>query len=235
MNEEPMASSARWLPPPTKDLLAAKRQYVEQFGSVLVTNTYLKIAVLALSLVAVALVALNLKTYQAFRDLKPLVIRIDDIGRAEALRYDSFAYQPQEAEIKYFLMDFVQRHYSRMRATVRENFARSLYYLDGRLADALIEQNKKAQTIELFLAGGTDEIEVHVNNVSIEDLRHAPYRATVEFEKVFYAPSTHLEARREKYVANVVFVVRDRVPNDMVPVNPLGLTISYFREDQAFR
>jgi hypothetical protein len=25
------------------------------------------------------------------------------------------------------------------------------------------------------------------------------------------------------------------VPNELIPINPLGLTISYFREDQAFK
>jgi hypothetical protein len=56
------------------------------------------------------------------------------VGRAEAVTYESFQYQPREAEIKYFLMDFVQRHYGRMRATLRENYARSLYFLDGDLS-----------------------------------------------------------------------------------------------------
>ncbi|MDQ6706558.1 MAG: hypothetical protein M3Z85_11350, partial [Acidobacteriota bacterium] len=76
---------------------------------------------------------------------------------------------------------------------------------------------------------------IHVTNVTIEDLRAAPYKATVDFEKVYYAPADHLEIRREKYVANFVFVVKDRVPNAMIPVNPLGLTIVYFREDQSFQ
>lgn len=228
-------SAAQWMPPPTKDFNAAKRQYVEQFGSVIVSNTYLKIAVLALSLVNIGLVVLNLKAYQAFRHLKPLVIRIDAVGRAEALRYDSLEYRPQEAELKYFLIDFVQRHYSRMRATVRENYARSLYFLDGRLADAIIEANKKTKAIETFLTGGSEEIEVRVANVSIEDLRTAPYKATVDFEKVYYSAGDHQEIRREKYIANFVFMVKEHVPNAMIPVNPLGLTITYFREDQAFQ
>jgi hypothetical protein len=30
-------------------------------------------------------------------------------------------------------------------------------------------------------------------------------------------------------------VVKDHVPNALIPVNPLGLTITYFREDQAFQ
>src|SRR3984893_16626694 len=148
-----MSTATAWMPPPQKDLSAASRQYVEQFGSYLVTITYLKIAVLALSLLSLALVGLNIKTYQAFRYLKPLVIRINEIGRAEAVQYDTLEYQPQEREIRYFLSDLVERHYSRMRATVRDNYAKSLYYLDGRLADALIEVNKKNKTIETFLTG----------------------------------------------------------------------------------
>ena len=39
-------------PPPIED---AKRQYVELFGSALVMNTYLKVALLAVSLVSVCL------------------------------------------------------------------------------------------------------------------------------------------------------------------------------------
>src|SRR5712692_5535172 len=228
-------SAAHLTLPIAKDESAAQQQYVEQFGSLLVTNTYLKIAVLALSLVCLALVALNFKTYRAFRDLKPLVIRINDVGRAEAVRYDSLEYRPQEAELKYFLIQFVELHYSRMRATLHANYARSLYFLDGKIAGAIIEADKKSKAIEQFLSGSTEEVEIHVKNVSIEDLREPPYRATVDFEKVYYAAADHTETKREKYVGNFVFTVRDHVPNAMIPVNPLGLLITYFREDQAFQ
>jgi type IV secretion system protein VirB5 len=223
------------MPPPTPDLQAAKRQFVELYGSIAVMNTYLKIAVVSLCGVCLGLIALNLKTYQTFRNFKPLVIRINDLGRAEVVSYHDLEYHPQEAEIKYFLIQFVEQHYGRMRATLKENYARSLYFLDGRLADALIEANKKSNTIEGFLAGQSEEIEIQVKNVSIEDLRSPPYRATVDFEKVYSSPANHMETRREKYVGNFVFVVKDHVPNAMIPVNPLGLTVTYFREDQAFQ
>jgi hypothetical protein len=111
----------------------------------------------------------------------------------------------------------------------------SLYFLDGRLADAAIEANRKTKTIETFLAGEGEEIEIAVKNVAIDDLREPPYRATVDFEKVYYTQHDHLEIRRERYVAHFVFVVKERVPNAMIPINPLGLTITYFREDQAFQ
>lgn len=222
------------LPHPEKDLNSAKRQFVELYGSAIVTGNYLKIAVLCLAAACLGLLVLNLKTYQTFSRFKPLVIRINDIGRAEAVNYDSLEYQPRDAEIRYFLMDFVTKHYSRRRATARENFARSLYFLDGRLADATIEANKKNKTIETFLAGQGQEIEVTVRNVSIEDMRTSPFRATVDFEKTYYNPGDAVETKRERYTAHFVFVVRERVTNAMIPVNPLGLTITYFREDQAF-
>lgn len=228
MNETPH------IPPPLPDYAAARRQYVELYGSLAVMNTYLRIALLALAFVASGLIALNVKTYNAYHQLQPLVIRIDTLGRAEAVSYGSLAYQPQEAEIKYFLARFVQQHYARMRASFRDNYPQSLYFLDGRLADAILTTNRKSKAVDMFLAGQTPEIDINVKNVIIEDLRSAPYKATVEFEKIFLNASDRTEMRRERYVANFVFVVRQPVPNALVPVNPLGLTITYFREDQAF-
>ena len=226
--------TAKLSPPPSEEFNAAKRLYVEQFGAALVSNSYLRIAVLCLASVSIALLVLNIKTYQAFHNFKPLIIRISEVGRAEAINYEGFQYQPREAEIRYFLMDFVQRHYSRIRATVRENYAHSLYYLEGRLADATIEENKKNKTIETFLAGQADEIDVNVKNVAIEDLRNSPYKASVDFEKVYYTAADHVVTKRERYIGHFVFIVKDRIPNALIPVNPLGLTITYFREDQAF-
>ncbi len=118
---------------------------------------------------------------------------------------------------------------------MREDYARSLYDLDGRLAENIISENKKNKTIEAFLSGQSDEIEVNVSNVAIEDLRNQPYKASVDFEKIFYTATDHGMTRRERYVGHFVFVVMDRVPNTLIPVNPLGLIVTYFREDQAFQ
>src|SRR5262249_22542126 len=163
------------------------------------------------------------------RSVKPLVIRIDDVGRATAVSEASLAYTPQAPELRYFLVQFVVKHYSRMRATVRQQYAESLYFLDGRLADATIEANKKSGLIERFLTGTGDDIDVHIKNVTLDDLRQPPYRATIEFEKVLLSPATRVEVRRDAFIAHVVFVLRDQVDNARIPINPLGLTITYFR------
>lgn len=222
------------LPPAGYEFGEVRRRYVEQYGSALVMNTYLKAALLCLALVAVGLVVLNVHTQRTFRNFKPLVIRIDDVGRASAISYDRLTYTPQAAELKYFLVQFVTNHYGRMRATVRQQYAESLYFLDGRLADATMEANKKSGVIERFLTSGAEEIEVRVKNVTLEDLRQAPYKATIDFEQIHLAPATRVEFRRDTHVAHVVFVLKDTVDNARIPINPLGLTITYFRDDQAF-
>jgi type IV secretory pathway TrbF-like protein len=230
-----MTSAPHLQLPPPKDFAAARRQFVELYGSTAVLNTYLKIAVLCLCGVCLALVLLAVKIESSARNMKPWVIRINDVGHAEPVSFGDFEYHPHEPEIKYFLIQFVEDHYSRMRATVQDNYARSLYFLDGKLAEPLLALNRKNKVIEQFLANPVEEIEVRVRNVSIEDLRTPPYKATVDFEKVYYASADHNEVRREKYVAHFVFTLREHVPNAMVPVNPLGFAITYFREDEAFQ
>ena len=59
----------------------AKRLYLEQYGDPMVTNTYLKIALALLALVCVALALIDLRTIRTFQNFRPLVIRIDDLGR----------------------------------------------------------------------------------------------------------------------------------------------------------
>src|SRR5947209_13866477 len=99
---------------------AARQLSAEQFGDAIVTNTYLKSALLVMALVAGGLIYTNIKTVRMFQNFKPLVIRINDIGRAEAVRYDRLGYKPQDAEIKYFLSDFCRMYRSEERRVGKE-------------------------------------------------------------------------------------------------------------------
>jgi len=52
---------------------------------------------------------------------------------------------------------------------------------------------------------------------------------------VYYSAADHAELKRDLYTANFVFVFKTKVPNELIPINPLGLAITYFREDEAFK
>ena len=218
-----------------KTLESAKRQFVELYGSALVMNTYLKMALLLVSVIALGLLALNFRTQTKYANVKPLVVRIDEVGRAEAVQYDASTYHVQAPELRYFLTQFVVKHFSRLRATVQREYADSLFFLDPSLADATIAHNDQSRTLETFLTDASaDEVDIAIQNVSLSELTKPPYKASISFQKVLYTPGTRTERARQSYVAQVDFVLRDHVPNEFVRVNPLGLQVSYFRVDQAF-
>ena len=214
----------------------AKRLYLESCGDPMVTNTYLKIALVLLCLISVTLALVDLRTIRTFENFRPLVIRIDDLGRAEAINYHNFEYKPQDAETKYFLSQFTNLYYRRNRYTIQNDFAKSLYFLDGKLATGILDAYRKDDIVRKFLTNtAAPEIDVDVKKVALEELQTPPFRARVDFYLVYYSPADHGELKRDLYTANFVFNFQSRVPNDLIPINPLGLTISYFREDQAFK
>jgi type IV secretory pathway TrbF-like protein len=214
----------------------AKRLYLEQYGDPMVTNTYLKIALVLVSLVAVSLGLIDLRTIRTFQNFRPLVIRIDDLGRAEAINYHNFEYKPQDAEAKYFLSQFSTLFYRKNRYTIQDDFSKALYFLDGKLADGILDAYRKDDIIKKFITNtAAPEVDIEVKKVSLEEMQTPPFRARVDFYMVYYSPADHSEIKRDLYTANFVFVFKNQVPNELIPINPLGLTITYFREDQAFK
>jgi type IV secretory pathway TrbF-like protein len=199
-----------------------------------VHNRYLRLALAGAVLVMLALGASLWKLAVAMQDIKPLVIHVNEQGDAIAAPYASLEYQPREPEVRHFLMRFVQDHYGRIRATARDAFQRKLFFLDAAHARAAMEEESRSKSLQGFLTGNDPDVDVYVTNVAIEDLRRAPYKASVTFEKVFRAAGDGRELKRERYTAHFVFTLLERVPNSFIPVNPLGLVITYFREDEAF-
>jgi type IV secretory pathway component VirB8 len=201
------------------DFNETRQLYLEKYGDAVVTSNYLRIAVALLCLAVLGLAVLNLRTIRTFQNFRPLVIRIDELGRAQAVDYKSLEYHPGDREAKYFLSEFCQLYFRRNRYTIHDDFTKSLYFLDGKVANDIMEQYRKDDTINAFL-----------NN----PIWRRDHRASVDFYLVEYAPADHSVLKRTLYTANFLFVFKDQVPNELIPVNPLGLTISYFRQDQAF-
>jgi hypothetical protein len=214
----------------------AKRLYVEQFGSPLVWNTYLKIFAGLSVIVALGAIGLNYWTSWIAMNQKPIVLGVDhDTGRVTLLPSDVLVYQPHEPELKYFLTQFITAHYSRRRATVRETYPQSFIFLDATVADSLMARANQTQEVEKFLVNTADEIQVEVMNVTLTQLKTQPFHAAVDYRKIYLTNGTRLERRREAFIAQIDFILRDHTPANLIPINPLGLTITDFREDPAFQ
>ena len=80
--------------PPSRAITRAAERYLEQYGDPLVMNTYLKITILVLATISLMLGALVFRSQKALANIHPLVVRIDDVGHAEAVDYRDFTYRP---------------------------------------------------------------------------------------------------------------------------------------------
>lgn len=213
----------------------ARSAYLEAIGDTQVTATYLKVSLLVL---AVALLASMLATVLAvahYRNVKPLVVRIDSVGNAQAVQYDATKYHPQEKEMRYFLAQWTQLYYGRNRYTVRDDFPKAFYFMDAKLSDNVINQAQQSKTIETFLGDpNIPNTYIEVNQITLDHLDSAPYTALINFTAKQIDPSSTQVVSQQKYTATVLFTFRPDVPNNMVPVNPLGFTITSFHDQQAF-
>jgi type IV secretory pathway TrbF-like protein len=213
----------------------AGHKFLELYAEPVVTNTYLKVAILVLSIVALALLALLYRADTAASRLKPLVISVSDAGRGQVASYADFSKVPIDHVSKYYLARWTQLYYGRNHATLQRDFTDSLDFFSNPLQNATLQRVQKAKTLENFLLDPSQpNVGIQIDAVILEDLRQSPYRAQIQFEKVFYSPGDEQEERRERWTANVVYSFRDEVPNAMLLTNPLGLVISYVHEDQAF-
>jgi type IV secretory pathway TrbF-like protein len=217
------------------EMTRAAERYLEQYGDPLVMNTYLNVTILVFAVVCLTLAALVFESQRALANMHPMIIRINDVGRAEAVDYRNFQFRPQEAEDKYYLTRWSELYFSRNRFTIERDQTNALYFFNGDVQRAVIEQERKSKIIETYVQDSTlPYVDVEVKNVALDDLRQSPYSARIEFERVYTNPSDHSELKREQWTATVTYVFSPSVRNSELAVNPLGLTIVRFRADQAF-
>lgn len=213
----------------------AAERYLEQYGEPMVMNTFLKITILVLAVVCLMLGALTFKSQQSLAGMKPIVIRINEVGRAEAIDYGNYAYKPQEAENKYYLARWVALFFQRNRYTIENDQTASLYFLNSDVQRAVIQQEQTEKTISSFQRDQTlPYVDIAVRSIVLEGLQKSPYSARIEFEKVYTNPGDHTVLKRERWIASVTYVFAEKVANEALSINPLGLTVIRYRADQAF-
>ena len=158
------------------EITRAAERYLEQYGDPLVMNTYLKITILVLAAICLALAVLAYKSQTALASMHPMIVRINDVGRAEAIDYRNFQYRPQEAENKYYLSRWAELYFNRNRFTIERDQMNSLYFLNGDVQRAVIEQERKNNVIQTYVKDSTlPYVDVEVKNVDSRrscDSRH---------------------------------------------------------------
>jgi len=169
--------------------------------------------------------------------MHPLIVRINDVGHAEAIDYRNFQYRPQEAENKYYLTRWARTVFQ-PQIVSRSNVIKtqSLYFLNSDVQRAVIDQERKDNSIQNYIKDSTlPYVDVEIKNVILDDLRQSPYSARHRVREGVQQPggSFRTQAGSDGQPASPMSF-RENVKNNELAVNPLGLTIVRFRADQAF-
>ena len=125
---------------------------------------------------------------------------------------------------------FIHDFYSRRRATVAENWSRSLRFLSTELANASFRS--ESRNVALLAAGGArDELQVARVILRIQPNPQQPHSATADFDLVRMEMAN--EVSRERWTLSLQFLFLEEIPPDLIVFNPMGIIISYLQGDRA--
>ena len=97
----------------------AGAEYAEIWGETIHTNRHLRMVTAGLSIAVLLLIVVVFRIVSV-EPPRPIVVRVDEVGRAEAVTYQAMQAQadPLDPTTKYFLNRFIYDYYSRRQATV---------------------------------------------------------------------------------------------------------------------
>jgi hypothetical protein len=160
-----------------------------------------------------------------------LVVRTYETGEARAQRVNSLEYTPTEAEMRTFLKTAVEKHFSRIRATVEKDFSESLAFFDRPLQNAAQDDLIQTQWISKLVNGDIPQSRAEVTMISIDPASSQPFRAKVFFDDIILNGNL-TEERRIRMSTSVTFTMRPSGNNPNLSINPLNLKIIDKHDDR---
>jgi hypothetical protein len=201
--------------------------------------TALRIAAVAVFLLLLASLAVNL--WQFRRPPVVLVVRVDEAGRAEAIRYKNGEYTPREAEIVSRLNEWAIYRFRLLKAVVGDNFKKNYFFLDSKLVRGSLAND--ADVVAKIQAGTMAEQDVQINGITFRsfEARKDPDGTVGTGECVIDMYKSYSGQPREhwqltaKYKVNPTASAQRSLSDPAFQLaNPLGVTVIWFHEDRAF-
>src|SRR5271156_835480 len=182
----------------------------------------------------------------AHRPIANRYIRIDEMGRAQAIAYTDLNYSPREGEVRTYLTDWANYRYTISRDTVAKKYPLNYYFLSQVLASQLMTDDNANHFVSQVVGGQIEPNDVEVKNVTITSMsdetlqgaRIARGTALISLERL-YSPRNSREPRTEHWVMTVTYYLNPKQVSDQAKIfpqfetiNPLGLTVTEFHENR---
>jgi len=182
----------------------------------------------------------------AHRPVVNRYVRIDEMGRAQAIQYSDLNYSPREGEVRTYLTDWANYRYTIGRDTIAKKYPLNYYFLSQTLASQLMTADNANHLVSQVVAGQIETSDVQVKNVTITSMseetvqgtRIARGTALVAIDR-FYSAQNSREPRTEHWMLSITYYLNPKQVSDQArifpqfeTINPLGLTITEFHENR---
>ena len=160
---------------------------------------------------------------------EPMVIRVDDVGRAVPVQIGQmgFSYSAVDPVTRYFLAQFVEDNLERDAATAATRWQRSINFLHRDLIAR--ERLENLDDVSAWASGRRrGEIALEGLDLLVQESSAPPYKARVTCERTYRIDSA--EQARDPLLIEIefVFVGASGIPRDAVLTNPVGLVITRY-------
>lgn len=199
------------------------------------------------TLATLSLVLTGAVVHIANRPVLTRYVRIDGIGRAQAIQYSDLNYSPREGEIRTYLTDWLNYRHTINRETIAKKYPLNYYFLSSQLASQLINEDNNNHLTTQVMAGQMEQGDVQVNNVTITSMSQERIAnaivsrgtALVTFDKIYSARNSH-QPRVEHWITSITYYINPAQVSDHAKtnpqyetINPLGVTITEFHENRV--
>jgi type IV secretion system protein VirB5 len=182
----------------------------------------------------------------AHRPIANRYIRIDEMGRAQAIAYTDLNYSPREGEVRTYLTDWANYRYTLSRDTVAKKYPLNYYFLSQNLASQLMAADNQNHLVSQVVGGQVEQSDVEVKNVTITTMSEETVQgatiargtALVTIDKL-YSQRNSREPRTEHWILSVTYYLNPKQVSDQArifpqfeTINPLGMTITEFHENR---
>jgi len=188
-----------------------------------------------------------LNFFFAHRPVVNRYVRIDEMGRAQAIQYSDLDYTPREGEVRTYLTDWANYRYTINRDTIATKYPLNYYFLSQSLASKLMAEDNRNHLVSQVIAGQIEQSDVEVRDVtitsmSVEKIQGANIArgtALVAIDKV-YSPDHSRQPRTEHWMLSITYYLNPAQVSQQAQIfpqfetiNPLGLTITQFHQNEV--
>ena len=191
--------------------------------------------------------SMGLNVSLARRPVVNRYIRIDEMGRAQAIQYSDLNYSPREGEVRTYLMDWANYRYTINRDTIAKKYPLNYYFLSQALASQLMTEDNQNHLASQVVGGQIEQSDVDVKNVTITSMSQETVQGAVMARGTalvavdrLYSPLHSREPRTEHWMLSVTYYLNPRQVSEQARIypqyefiNPLGLPITEFHENRV--